>query len=354
MSNVASNSLWSALASHSLVRGEPPSREPLSSPWYINALIAVSGWLAALFLMGFLGVAMTFVLKEPWVSGILSVPTLIGARWLIANGANDFYRHLGLAISLVGQSLFIWATFHIDESPRTVWLSAIFVSVILAFAMPHTLHRAFSTFAALVSLGLLLSEMSLHYVAPAIALGVGAFSALYEFDTRRWVMAMMPFSIGAIFATFALVTADIYGATTTFANWDQGVPPALRYVWVGDVAMVLVLIGTVRDILRRYQQPMTSRAGKFALAGGVIAGGASLLAPGIVAATTVIALGFATAERFVTGLGILALLFYLGNYYYQLDITLLAKAGVLALMAIILGCLAWLHRRLHPRKEVMG
>ena len=46
--------------------------------------------------------------------------------------------------------------------------------------------------------------------------------------------------------------------------------------------------------------------------------------------------------RVLTGLGIAALLFYVSGYYYQLDVTLLVKSGVLAATGAVLLAARWL------------
>ena len=51
---------------------------------------------------------------------------------------------------------------------------------------------------------------------------------------------------------------------------------------------------------------------------------------------------FANGNRLLAGLGIAALLYYVSSYYYLLDATLLAKAGVLAASGVVLLGARWL------------
>ena len=55
----------------------------------------------------------------------------------------------------------------------------------------------------------------------------------------------------------------------------------------------------------------------------------------------VITLGFASAQRALMGLGLVGFAFYLWHFYYQLDLTFLAKSMVLAGTGVVLLGLRW-------------
>jgi uncharacterized membrane protein len=74
----------------------------------------------------------------------------------------------------------------------------------------------------------------------------------------------------------------------------------------------------------------------------------SLEAPGIAAGLCILLLGFAHGNRALAGLGGAALLLYAGGYYYDLQLTLLAKSQVLAATGGVLLALRWLALRLLP------
>jgi uncharacterized membrane protein len=62
----------------------------------------------------------------------------------------------------------------------------------------------------------------------------------------------------------------------------------------------------------------------------------ALPAPGLASAMLVLLLGFAAGSRLLAALGILALLGFVGHYYYSLHATLLEKSGLLALTGLVL------------------
>ncbi len=51
--------LWGSLLKAGLVEGQPPATDTIESPWYVKAILAFSGWLAAIFLLGFRGCGIT-------------------------------------------------------------------------------------------------------------------------------------------------------------------------------------------------------------------------------------------------------------------------------------------------------
>src|SRR5205809_2120555 len=69
---------------------------------------------------------------------------------------------------------------------------------------------------------------------------------------------------------------------------------------------------------------------------------ASFKAPGVAGGLMIVLVGFANGNRLLAGLGIAALLYYVSSYYYLLDATLLAKAGVLAASGVVLLGARWL------------
>jgi len=44
--------LWDTLQSSDIVVGKQPSSTELATPWYISLMLGLSGWIAALFMLG--------------------------------------------------------------------------------------------------------------------------------------------------------------------------------------------------------------------------------------------------------------------------------------------------------------
>ena len=69
---------------------------------------------------------------------------------------------------------------------------------------------------------------------------------------------------------------------------------------------------------------------------------------------SVLLLSFATGQRVLMGMAILALLFALGHYYYSLQSTLLVKAAALFATGVLLVGARFLVRLAVPRKLEAG
>jgi len=56
--------LWNKLSHAQLIQGEQASEIDLESPWFVKILLGFSGWLAALFLLLFMGLFFSFVFEQ--------------------------------------------------------------------------------------------------------------------------------------------------------------------------------------------------------------------------------------------------------------------------------------------------
>ena len=115
--------------------------------------------------------------------------------------------------------------------------------------------------------------------------------------------------------------------------------------WMAELLTVAVVVYVVWQLLQRYRHGSGERITRWVLATALLIALLSLEAPGLASALVILLLGFAMSNRVLLGLGIAALLFFVSSYYYLLDITLLAKAGHLLLIGLVLLVLRVLGRR---------
>ncbi len=98
---------WKHLLVLGLVSGPPPhikNRE--RQPWYLQAMLGVAGWIAALFLIGFV-LLITSCNSSPGVLGIIGGGLCAGGLFVLRN--NDFssitFSQAGLASLVAGQGV---------------------------------------------------------------------------------------------------------------------------------------------------------------------------------------------------------------------------------------------------------
>lgn len=329
--------LWEALRQAGLVQGEAPATDRIESPWYVKGLLAFSGWLAAIFLLGFVGVGFQFVME----SGLASLVTggvLMGAAYAVLRGSrNEFVAHLALAMSIAGQALAVWAFYDlIDSHGAPLWTLVALMEVLLAAVMANDVHRVWSSCAAAVFFTMALAGLRAPYLAHGLILFVAAWIWLNEFRWPRCMRALRAVGYGLM-----LGLIQVSGTTLFFREnmrWLIGHGPdeALIPPWLGEASTGAVMLYVVATLLLRLGVGPRTPLAMAALLGTALLCGVSLEAHGIAVGMTIVLLGFAGGNRVLLGLGVAALLFYVSSYYYLLETTLLHKSGTLLMVGVVL------------------
>lgn len=331
--------LWAQLRADGLVEGEVPNQDQPASPWYVRIMLGIAGWIGALFLMGFVGAALSFVIEEAASAAIAGLICCGVAFALFRRfDGNDFVEQFGLAISLVGQILLIIALAqHLKPQDPGLYLAIAAVQAGLALAIPNFLHRLLTTSGAAVALALAINQLSLHGLsAPLLCAGLG----LVWLKPRLWAVGgrlWRPIGYGLVLALLLVETFRLFGAERLFGMGSEAVPwiklhgPAL-----GRALTAAVLVFVALALIRREAVRPASRAGLTAAGVAILLGLVSLQAPGLASALLILLLGFAAGNRILAALGILSLLGFLAHFYYSLQASLLEKSAILAVTGFCL------------------
>jgi len=327
-----SDSLWARLSAAELVSGELPVDETggrVPSPWPVRVMLGVAGWLGAIFLFGFVTVALRVFLRDPssaWPLGGLCLICAIGLFYAVP--ANDFAGQFAFALSVAGQFLVVMGMQPLAKE-WTAFLM-ILIEAALAFAIANYVHRVFTVIAANTALALWLG-WTMH--APTVALGLLAIGV-----TLIWVDPIViakrqalwePIGYGLAIALLLIDAAWIFERNF----WSRNSPVVTSFAhWGGPIVVGLALV---------YGAWKLSAGRMLAVGAAAVIALCGVAAPGISAAVLVITLGFASAQRALMGLGLVGFAFYLWHFYYQLDLTFLAKSMVLAGTGVVLLGLRW-------------
>ncbi len=343
-----SNQTWALLLEQGIVQGEQPENEVLGSPWYVKALLAFSGWLAAIFILGFIGAAFQFVFYNPFVAGILGVMMVAGAFVLLRIPANEFVEHLGLATSMAGQALIIWAIFDLANHNEIVaWLLLTMLEVALVALMPNFVHSVVSAFVAAIALTMALTEMHIPYVIGGIVMFGTSFCWLNEFRYPQQMKKIRAIGYGLVLALIALKGTSLFGSRI-FGRLFSQKHEFWAQPWLGELMIGAVTLYVVWSLLQRYEQPVKGRLSITTLLATLLICALSMNVQGITVGMVIICFGFFCANRVLLGLGIVSLLFYISTYYYLLDMTLLEKSQSLLVVGLILLFVRWLMFRIFP------
>lgn len=341
--------LWLSLLSAGLVQGPEPSDAELTSPWYVKVLLGFSGWLAALFLLGFIGVGFAEIIKNE-VAAIITGIVMIGIAYAMLRVArNEFVEHLALAVSLAGQALVTIGIFQIFERHDGIsWtLLAIFEIPLMLF-IPNFVHRVITTLVATLGFYMALNAVGMTFVFSGVILFAAAWLWLNEFQRPRSIRMLQAIGYGLVLALIPLKGSALFGYRSL--GWHEARVHAGAWVqpWMAELLTAAVFIYVVWRLLQRYQHTDTQSFTIAALFAALVISLASFQAQGITVGIVILLLGFAVSNRILLGVGIVALLFFISSYYYLLNTTLLVKAINLFGIGLVLLGARWLLLRWLP------
>lgn len=345
---------WAILQEAGIVQGERPETSVSGSPWYVKVLLAFSGWLAAVFILGFIAIAFEFILSASSVAFVFGV-IMVGAAFALLRGpSGDFVEHLGLAVSLAGQVLMVYAIFDIfDHFYLTVWGLLAILQAALVAIMPNFVHRVFSSFVGAMAFLMALNEIHMPYFAGGVVMFGASFCWLNEFSRPEQMDKIRAVGYGLVLALIALECTFLFGYRFLGIRFIHAHQGFWAHPWFGEGLIGGVALYVVWNVLQRYEQPLSGRLSMVALAGTLLVCAVSMRVQGITAGMVILCFGFLGGNRVLLGLGTVALLFFISSYYYLLDTTLLNKSGSLLLVGLVLLCVRWLMHRIIPIHSVV-
>lgn len=347
--NRQTEQMWTTLLNAGLVQGPVPETGKLESPWYVKVLLAFSGWLAAMFLFGFIGMAFQFILKSSIASFITGGAMIGGAFAILRLPKNEFFEHLALAVSLVGQTLIAWAIFDITKrNDKIAWVLVALLQVPLTVFMPNFVHRVLSSFIAAFAFSMALTSMRVPYVFSSVIMILASWLWLNEFRYPQHMRKIRAIGYGLVLALIQLKGAALFGYETMGLRSSHNQPESWVQPWIGEVLASAVTLYVVWQLLQRRGQAISERPAIMTLLGTLLLCAVSIEALGITVGVVIMLLGFAGSNRLLLGLGIVSLLFYISSYYYLLDATLIAKAQTLFIVGLVLLSFRWLMLRVMP------
>lgn len=341
--------VWTMLLQASLVQGPAPATDESESPWYVKVLLAFSGWLAALFLLGFIGVGFEFVIKSSFASLITGGLMIAGAFVILRMPRNEFFEHLALAVSLAGQALVMWAIIDMTKSSdEMTWTLVALLEVTLAVVMPNFVHRVLSSFIAAYAFSEALTSIGAPYIISGVIMFLAAWLWLNEFRFPQHMNKIRAIGYGLVLALIPLKGTALFGYGAMTWRYGYNRPELWVQPWMGEMLTGAGALYVVWQILQRYGQPLTGRLAIVALVGTLVLSAVSMEVMGITVGMVIMLLGFVGGNRVLLGLGIVSLLFYISAYYYLLDATLLDKAQTLIIVSLVLFVVRWLMLRVLP------
>ncbi len=358
MNDLSPERLWDHLAEKHLVTGEMGPLPDARSPWFVRVMLGFAGWIGALFLLSFVGAALTFIIRSSAASLMAGAIICAGVAVIFRfSKGQDFAVQFGLATSFAGQALFIYGlmeTFKWGNGFTYVCIT-VFMAV-LAAIVANEIHRVATAFAASVSLGLALWWYGVPYLAPALITSAMAVIWMHEFSWANRGSVLRPIGYSLVLAAlYSNGVLLMHGYSWLLERRAVNIPVLARFsYWANILTIGAVFFYTVHRLLAREGFGIKDRSAQASLFAAATIAIVSYKAPGIAAGLVIVLLGYANANRVLGGLGVFSLIAYLALYYYQLQTTLLVKSASLMATGIVLLVARFALHRLWPANPREG
>ncbi len=318
-------------------------REAESDPWYLRVLVGGAAWFAAVFFLTFLLSFSAFRSDEGMLA--LGIVLLGAALGLHRQARGLFLEQLAFALSLAGQFAFFGGLGQLLDWSPGFWLVMIALEAALLFLYPEAIHRFVSTLIAVAAMAAFFHAVEAPDLVHALVFGTAAGSGvLWEREAR---LARSRYAGLARAVAYGLA-AGLLGVLVLSVMPDVEVFAVAAW-WPSTLGLAAALGVLVYRILAA-EAPDTPLSGRVLLFGSLLV--VALLtreAPGVLGALFVLTLGFHRGERLLMGLALAFLAVFLTFFYYDMDLTLLAKSLLLIGSGVVLlGVRLALRRRAAP------
>ena len=339
--SIEKQSIWQTLKQAKIVEDEEPKSDKIETFWHTKILLAVSGWMAALFLLLFLSI-LFHPFKAPAIALTLGAMMITGGIVLLQVPRSDFYENLALAMSFTGQMLIVYAIFE-SQDEKMQWLFTSIFFIVIALFVPSYIHRVIGSFLAASTFSITLFLFGIPGIGNALVIFATAFLWLHEFDYPKYMSAQRAAGYGL---ALALIYININGSI--FLSYDFIIQDML-YVyndiwmpaWIEEFLIGAITLYVAWSILKRYGHKFTDLLTLSVFVATMILSAISIEVYGVITSILILLLGFSNSNRILMGLGIISLLFSISSYYYFLNITLLEKAETLLMLGAVLLILYW-------------
>ncbi len=317
-----------------LVQGLGEIRRQAPAPWYVRALVGLGAWVASLLLVAFMMLAEIIDSDlSALLGGLLLVAVVMVLRRWLGRRAGAFSGQATLALGLAGQALVILGFGAVWDSAAAAAFMAMVVSCLFFMLYPDRVQQLISVLLFGFSLAVLLEDLDLPSAIDISTLVLGGLAfRLWVHRPRleggRWGHFVAPAAYGLVIAVLCLLL-------TSLADPHE-VPSAGWPATVGFTIGLLLLARRVRGELLQEAGKPPDPILVVTVTALVLLGAATLQAPGVTTAIAVLILAFYRRSPMLMGLALVFLPVFALAFYYHLQISLLAKSGVLVAGGVVL------------------
>ncbi|MFP2928770.1 DUF4401 domain-containing protein [Pyxidicoccus sp. 3LG] len=321
-------------------------RTDVATPWFVKALAGFGAWVAAAFLLSFF--ACVGLWDEEVVVVFLGLILAAGATAMRRASRGVFLEQLALALCLAGATMMSAGVGMMTNEEVAAAVVQLIVGAVLLVWFPDAILRF------LMALGMAGSTVFLLWKGLGelgVQLGLLGFAVLAHvlfLDGARWRRgrwgdlvgpSAYALACGVMAALLSLCFVGMFGTTL----FDHGISTPDALLTLGLTALTLY---TAWRVMQELGLDATGVAGAAVFVALGLAALMTLHTPAIIAAVGMMVLAFHRRTPVLLGLAVAFLLASGGWYYYDLGLTLLAKALALTGSGLVfLGLRTFLLRR---------
>lgn len=325
------------------------------SPWYIKIFMGFCGWLSALFVLSFFGLALVQIWDNEFALFLTGLIFISSAYFILKQSDSEFITHLGLAISFAGQFFLAVGIFEtVGNISSEVWAAITFVNCLLAYFMPSYLHRVMSAYFATITLALWLAEIGLASFYSGILLFFVAFMWLNEYTLSSRVKHIQAVAYGATFGLLQFKTSILFIGSGT---WEHEALTAI-HPWLDEGLNLIVLYYVLFELVKKRGLPTLDTSDSSTLLKALqtrilsifvllLISFATFFANGIALGFGIVLLGYSAQNKALFVMGIIACIVNLSSYYYLLETTLLNKSFILCALGLFSLLLAYVYKQIN-------
>jgi uncharacterized membrane protein len=328
------------------------TEQELHTPWFVHVLQGAGAWLSAVMFIVVFALTRVISSEAGFIiagGGLLAMALIFSFK--IAD-KSSYLSQLLFAASLTGHVLLAVGMGLMMKQIAFAALTMGVVSIICIRFYPYSVHKFLSVHLLLISLLILAEKMKIAELSMALLMVMTTFFTCWMWlNESRYVNS----KFNAIFRPiqYALVSALLLGAIIidhfhrAFSHqWDKASGfPLHEIIAIGFFAGFAWLIHRIFQRLDgdadRDKQPLL-KGGLLALM--LVLSIVFYYSPSILASLFLLLLGIERNSRIVIPLAIVSLIYAIGRYYYQLDLTLLHKSLLLmgsGLMLLVAGIITY-------------
>lgn len=320
-------------------RLEKPAEES-KDPLYIRILSGVGAWVAAWFLIMFLGVSQ---LLESDASGIVfGVLFLAGGIIISRTRKTTFLNQLSLALVFSGNILFLWGSVKVFQVLRPHELSTLIIAhaLVCAVAYPYFSNGIYRFLAptalvTLITLWILDKKVFslIHFLIAVEMLFAGKMLLLKKpmaYLTPLIYSAAIMLPLTLLFMNLTQVEIG-RGMGKWGEAFQEPLWPSSLLLTAGLIYLYFCLAGGLKQIRSDWMI--------LAILATIFLG--VFTTPGVLVAIGLLVIGYAFDDHTLTGLSYLFLACFLVLFYYALNINLAHKSIVIAGSGVVLLLTRW-------------